>query len=95
MMSEDLELRRRATRRADLRLALRSHIATFVVVNAGLFAIDWFTGGGINWAYWPLFGWGIGLVAHILSVNVELEGARERLIQEEMEKLRRRDGVAR
>ncbi|MEL6131015.1 MAG: 2TM domain-containing protein [Cyanobacteria bacterium J06628_4] len=32
-----------------------------------LFLIDLMT-GGVWWFYWPLFGWGIGIVAHAVSV---------------------------
>jgi len=43
------------------------HLGSFVSVNLGLFVIDWLTGGGW-WFYWPLLGWGIGLVSHGVSV---------------------------
>ena len=40
-----------------------AHAILFVAVNALLLLIDVATGGGL-WFYWPLFGWGIGLVVH-------------------------------
>lgn len=37
------------------------HLRSYLIVNLVLFLIDMFTGGGL-WFYWPLFGWGIGLM---------------------------------
>lgn len=47
---------------------LWSHVATYVAVNAGLVGMDLVADGRIDWAYWPLLGWGIGLACHIASV---------------------------
>ncbi len=41
-----------------------SHLVFFIVVNIGLFLINLFTSSGIWWFYWPLLGWGIGLIIH-------------------------------
>ena len=38
-MTDDVELRRLAIRRADMKLAFRSHLLAYVMVNAGLVAI--------------------------------------------------------
>lgn len=45
-----------------------SHAAAYLVVNAGLFALDLLTSPGRWWFFYPMFGWGIGLAAHGLSV---------------------------
>ena len=42
-MTDDVELRRLAIRRADMKLAFRSHLMAYVVVNAGLVAINLIT----------------------------------------------------
>lgn len=89
-MTDETELRRRAERRADLKLAFRSHLLAYVVVNAGLVAIDWVTSPGIDWAYWPAIGWGIGLAAHFVATYTDVEGARERMVEAEMKRLRDR-----
>jgi hypothetical protein len=44
-----------------------SSVATWGIVNTGLFAIDWANGGGW-WFYWPLCIWG-------LFVGLKLKGA--------------------
>jgi hypothetical protein len=38
------------------------------VVNAALFGIWSLTGAHYPWFLWPLFGWGIGIVGHALSL---------------------------
>lgn len=60
----------RARERAEALQGLYIHILVYLVVNASLFAINWFSTGGDGgwWFYWPLLGWGIGLVIHLLTV---------------------------
>ena len=45
-----------------------SHLATFVVTMIGLFILNYTISPGYIWAWWSLFGWGIGVVSHALSV---------------------------
>lgn len=50
------------------------HLATYVLVCALLVAIDLVSGSagdtffGLNWAFWPIMGWGIGIILHGLSL---------------------------
>ncbi|GAB1370705.1 hypothetical protein MASR1M45_07670 [Candidatus Kapaibacterium sp.] len=38
------------------------HLTAYFIVNTMLVGLDWFLNGpGLEWAYWPVFGWGIGL----------------------------------
>ena len=46
------------------------HVAIYVIVNVGLVLLDLAQGGGLQWAYWVMIGWGIGLVAHGASVVI-------------------------
>lgn len=89
MSDAERELRERAERRVEARRALMSHALVYVLVNSGLVAIDWYTGGGIEWAWWPMAGWGIGLVSHAASTWFALSGNHESAVQREMERLRR------
>ncbi|NTU84385.1 MAG: 2TM domain-containing protein [Chloroflexales bacterium] len=65
-----------------------THLAAYVLVNAGLFLLSLFTGGA--WSIWPLLGWGIGLAAHaaVTFIPGGLLGAdwEERQIQRMMER---------
>ena len=89
-MTDDVELRRLAIRRADMKLAFRSHLMAYVIVNAGLVMINLITSDDYFWAIWPMLGWGIGLAAHGATVYMDGEGMRDRLIEQELEKLRRK-----
>jgi len=89
-MTDDAELRRLATRRADMKLGFRTHVFVYAIVNAGLAAINLLTSPGYLWFLWALIGWGIGLAAHAAAVYLDGERIRERMIEEEYEKLRRR-----
>lgn len=81
---------RRARARAKARVAelqaFYIHLAVYVAVNALLFAIDGIGDGSITWAFWPAFGWGIGLVAHAAVTFRIIPGAgsawRDRKIEE-------------
>lgn len=48
--------------------AFYSHLATYVVVIVALALVNLVMGTERLWFLWPLFGWGIGVAAHGLSV---------------------------
>ena len=88
-MTDDVELRRLAIRRADMKLAFRSHLMAYVLVNAGLFAINVLSSPGDWWFYWPMLGWGIGLVFNAWDVYVR-RPITESELQREIERLAHR-----
>jgi hypothetical protein len=74
-----------------------THLMVYVLVNLFLFVLNLLTSPGAWWFYWPLLGWGIGIVAHALSVfsGTAFWGKdwEDRKIKQLMEKdSRRRDG---
>lgn len=85
----EAELRRKAARRADAKLAFRGHLIAYAVINAGLLAINLLTSPDTLWFYWPMLGWGVGLIAHGVTVYTQLD-AREDLIEAELQRLRAR-----
>lgn len=89
---EDAELARvRARRRAGF----VSHLVPFLAVNAFLIAIDLLSGGGL-WFYWPLLGWGLGLVMHAWqALGPTTEQDRERLRKRKERERRRKEREAR
>jgi hypothetical protein len=89
-MTDDTELRRHAIHRANMKMGFRAHLMAFAIVNAGLVAINLVTEPSYLWFVWPLMGWGIGLVAHGVVVYADGASLRERMIEEEYERLRRR-----
>ncbi len=64
---ESDERYRRAKGRVRVLKGFYIHLATYIGVMALLLLIDFLTGGGW-WFYWPLLGWGIGIVAHAFTV---------------------------
>jgi 2TM domain-containing protein len=48
----------------------RFHLAAYVLVNAILAIVNYMHPDHI-WFFWPLLGWGIGLVAHGYAVTKE------------------------
>jgi hypothetical protein len=91
-MSDETEerLRRQAERRADLRLSFRAHLTAYLIVNAGLVAINLVTSPGYFWAIWPIIGWGLGLAAHWVAIYHLVGDTRERMVEEELRRLRER-----
>jgi len=45
-----------------------AHLVSYILVNLLLFLINIMTSPDVLWFYWPLFGWGIGIVMHGLFV---------------------------
>ncbi len=65
----ELAVERAAKRVRELR-DFYVHLAVYLVVNTGLVIIDLVQGDGLQWAQWVILGWGIGLVAHGVSVFI-------------------------
>jgi fatty acid desaturase len=57
----------RARRQLAALKAFYIHLFVFAAVLAGLAVINWVTGGPW-WVLWVLLGWGIGVLAHALTV---------------------------
>lgn len=45
------------------------HFSAYVLVNAILIAVNLLLTPDRLWFYWPLLGWGIGILAHGLAVH--------------------------
>ena len=79
----------RAHRRVRRKLGFYKHATVFVLVNLGLFALSEFTGR--HFSRMVLMGWGFGLLIHgvLTFVSLQGEGLRERMIRQEIERMRR------
>jgi hypothetical protein len=60
----------RSRKRVNQLRSIYIHLAIYLVVNIGLFALDLAQGDGLQWAQWVALGWGIGLAAHAVIVFV-------------------------
>ena len=60
-----------AKKRVEEIKGLYMHIGMFAIINLALFAINMITTPDTLWFYWPLLGWGVGLVIHIFVFVAE------------------------
>lgn len=66
-MDNEAALQRARRHVAALR-SLYIHVTVYVIVNVLLFLINIVTTPHSLWFYWPLIGWGIGLLIHAMGV---------------------------
>ena len=74
-MTENDPAMERARERAHELREFYKHLVTYVLVCSLLVVIDLADSSagdtsfiGLNWAYWPIFGWGIAVLIHAVSV---------------------------
>lgn len=73
--------------RAEANVGFYRHLLVYVLVNTGIMAFDYFDNNKIDWAFFPLFGWGIGLLSHY----VQISSFRLFSVEKEKERLRRKN----
>ena len=44
------------------------HLFIYLLVNIGLVVVNLMVSAAEVWFFWPLFGWGIGIIAHGIYV---------------------------
>lgn len=79
----------RAKKKVENLKAFYIHLTVYLLVNIFIFVINLTTYDGTWWFVFPLGGWGIGLIAHGLSIFAESRFGsnwEERKIKEYMEK---------
>lgn len=86
----DNTLRRAAERHVNRKIGFFIHLAVYLTVNTGLIGLNFLVTPGKPWSFWPLAGWGIGLLFHALAVFLHAPGAswKQRMIENEMKKHR-------
>jgi hypothetical protein len=66
----------------------KQHLFMYLLINAGLFGIDYLDNGYLNWAYFVLLGWGVGILSHYIS----LKSGGIFSVEKEMERLKKSQG---
>lgn len=91
---QDLQLRRQAKKRVEMKMGFLTHLLVFVCVNGGLFLLGSLRGDLDALFRLPLWGWGLGLAIHGVVTLAALQGTdlRERMLQAEIRTLRERAG---
>ena len=46
----------------------KQHLFMYLLINAGLFGIDYLDNGYLNWAYFELLDWSVGIISHHISL---------------------------
>ena len=86
-MEQDLEIL--AKQRVEARMAFVVHLVMYTFAQAGFIAIWWLTGASYPWFMWPLLGWGIGVVAHAVTLWIGPGSKREQeAVEREVHRLR-------
>jgi hypothetical protein len=68
-MNEDQDPRyQKAKERVEELKGFYVHLATYLIINFGIFLINILTNRDNLWFYWPLIGWGVGLAIHAFVV---------------------------
>lgn len=58
----------RAKQKVEALKAFYVHFILYLLFNLGLFALNLFTSPDTLWFFWPLLGWGLGVLIHALIV---------------------------
>ncbi|HUH35815.1 MAG TPA: 2TM domain-containing protein [Moheibacter sp.] len=64
------------------------NLTSYIVINLFLTFLDFNDNGNYDWAYWPLIGWGIGVIFHAIEVFGLFNSStwKDQMIQKELEK---------
>jgi hypothetical protein len=82
------ELREQAVARLKKKREFRSHLLSYLAINAMLVAIWAIAGGGFFWPIFPILGWALfGLIPHAYEVYFR-KPLSEDEINREMQRLR-------
>ncbi|MEZ4712958.1 MAG: 2TM domain-containing protein [Caldilineaceae bacterium] len=78
----------RIEKKVEEKLGVYIHLAVYLVINLFLIALNLSLSPDAYWFQWPLIGWGIGLLFHVLGVFVFGEGTaiKKRMLEDEMRK---------
>ena len=83
--SENLAYERAQKRVKELK-SFYSNLISYIIVNTFLIVLNFITSPNHLWFYWCLLGWGIGLIAHGMSVFAIGRNWEEKKIRELMDK---------
>ena len=76
----------KAAKRVDELKGFYGNLISYCVVIPFLFFINWRTNPDYWWAFWVMFGWGIGIVSHAIKVFGIGSNWEEKQIRKYMEK---------
>ncbi len=90
---DDKEAYNRAEKRVGDKMGFYTHFGVYVIVCVVLYVINQVTSpNGYQWFIWPVLGWGIAILFHFMSVFVLSGSLKERMIEKELERQKRKQG---
>lgn len=94
MSNPESEAYKKAAKIVKAKQEFYNHLATYVVMGVFFFLLNAVTAWGEWWFYWPMLGWGIGILFHYIDVfgipgveQVNDSDWEEKAIQEELRKM--------
>lgn len=64
---------RRMKKRKEELIGFYIHLVVYLVINTALAIINYLTSPEHLWYYWPLLGWGVGLVIHAIFTFISTD----------------------
>ena len=71
------------------------HVAVYAIINPLLWMLDITQGSGVDWAFWPTIGWGVGLAFHVASYVIDESGTEGRAYQKFLAEERAKEHIDR
>ena len=79
-----------AKRRVLMKKTIKWHMIIYLIINILLCVIYYLTTpSGYLWPVWPIIGWGVGLILHIVVISFVLSSTRDKrdLVEKEYQML--------
>lgn len=89
MIDNEQQLRQRAIKSIIAKRAFRLHAFIYIIFTIAFLLGDYLDAvPGIQWAYWPIFGWGLGVLFNWYAVyQMGMRGTSETEIAEEIRRM--------
>ena len=76
-----------AKKRVEEKKKFYQHLSTYVVMSIFFYMINYLSNPGHWWFYWPMLGWGVGLLFQYMNAY---GGEKNDLVEKEYQKLKNR-----
>jgi 2TM domain len=90
---------KKAKKRVQAKKGFYAHFTSYICTISFLFIINMLTSPMHWWFYWPMLGWGIGIVSHYFGVfglpgtHALSKDWEEREMERELRKLEKKEGT--
>ena len=85
-LSEEQQAYEKAAKRVEELKGFYGHLISYCIFIPFLIFINFKTSSGYHWFWWPLLGWGIGLISHAIKTFGIGSDWEERQIQQYLKK---------